>query len=362
MKGADIVQQLARFLPVLVNDFTNNYNVTSILRSGTNAVAQTDTSHDLVIGSQVNITGAQTPITISSITRVGSIATMVTASDHDVTDSSLDDFVEITGASEPEFNGQFTRLSVPNRRTILFQVANSGPTTATGSPLLQNGSNPFAGFNGLKEVTAVPTADTFEYTVEDRGQLNPNNSGIVAKTLPRIAHAVDGEAVLKAYTQQPSGDGWLFVVLGDAVANKSRRIDTDAVDNIQAGNFYNQRLLQNVTLHVYLPTSNEVAGAEARDRAQELLQPILQSIGNYTPPSLVSNPLNPLQITGHRPFAYNRAFYVHEYTFETTVQLGPGDVFVPKDDVAFRDIELSQTISFGTEPMLTSIDLDDEPL
>lgn len=361
MRARDIVNHLSVYLPAFADDFTDQFSVTSLTRSGTTVTVSTSTDHGLTAGKQVNITGAQTPIAIASITRTGIVAEMITSADHDITENAGFD-VQISGAVEAEFNGTFTLLSVPNRRTIRFQVSDSGPTSATGSPLLLNGSNVFQSYNGLQNVTAVPTSTSFEHKVTDTTLYSPASGTIVAKTSPRISSAIDFERLLDAYTKQSQDKGWLFVVLGDAVADKNRHIDTDSTDNIQPGNYYNQRLIQNIQFYVFLPTSGQIAGADARDRCQELLKPIANSVMGFKFPTLVENSNNPLMLTGHGTQAYNSAFYVHQYAFEATVQLGPSDIFNPQDDVAFRDIDLTIGLDTGTETFNTLIDLDDEPL
>jgi hypothetical protein len=361
LRAKDIVNQLAIYLPTFVDDFTTQYSVSSLTRSGTTVTVTTTSPHGLSTGQQVNINGAQTPIIISSITRTGIIAEIVTFSDHDLTENAGFN-VQIEGATEAEFNGTFILHRVINRRTIQMIVDDSGPTLATGSPLLLNGSNLFQTYNGLREITAVPTTTTFEYEVTDSTLYTPASGTIIAKTNPRISSAVDFDRLLDAYTKQKVDDAWLFVVLGDSLANKDRNIDTDATDNIQNGNYFNQRIIQNVTFYLFLPTSNEIAGREARDKAEELLKPICNSVLGFKFPSLVENTNNPLMITGHGLQAYNSAFYVHEYAFEATLQLGPSDIFAPREDVAFRDIDLTIGLDFGTETFNTLIDLDDEPL
>ena len=361
MRASDIVNQLAVLLPGLVDDFTDQFSVSSLTRSGTTVTITTSTAHGLVVGKQVNITGAETPIAITSIARVGIVATMVTGADHDMTENAGFD-VQTSGATEAEFNGTFNLLSVPNRRTITFLVDDSGATTATGAPLLLNGSNPFQSYNGLKVITVVPTATTFEYEITDSTLFSPASGTITAKTNPRISAAVEFERVLDAYTKQPQDKAWLFVVMGDAVADKNRNIDTDSTDNIQRGNYFNQRLIQNVQLFVILPTVAEIAGRSSRDRCAELLKPICQSILTAKFPTLVENNNNPLMLTGHGLQAYNTAFYAHQYAFEATVQLGPSDIFEPTDDVAFRDIDITMGLDVGTETFTTDINLDDTPL
>lgn len=359
MRASDIVYQLATVLPKFVDDFTTQMSVASLTRSGTTVTVETDVAHSLAVGQAVNITGAETPLPCS-ITRSGILATLVTDQDHDLTENAGFD-VQIDGAAEAGFNGTFTLNSVPNRRTVTFIVDDSGPTTATGSPVLLNGASPLQQYNGLRGVTATPTTTTFEYEIAE-ALPTPAQGSIVVKAAPRISTVVTFERILDAYTAQNPSEAWMFVVLGDALANKNRAIDTDATDNIQPGNYFNQKLIQQVGVYVIIPTKGEIGGSDARDRCEELVSPICQSLLGVRFPSLVENSNNPLMISGHGFQAYNSAFYAHQYTFEATLQLGESDIYVPGDDVAFRDIDLTTGLDIGTATFDTSINLDDDPL
>jgi len=362
MRAKDFILQLSAKLPQLVDDFTTSFAVSSLTRSGTTVTATTTTAHGLTVGKSVNIVGAQTPIDISSIARVGIIATMVTATDHDMTEGAFTT-VEINGATEPEFNGTFTLLRVKNRRTITFQVVDSGPTSVTGSPLLLNGSSPLQSYNGLKKVTTVPTTTTFTYEIADSTLFTPAAGTITAKTAPRISGAATDERAIESYTKQSVNDAWLYVVMNDGVANKSRTLDIDGTDNIQRTNHFKQFVTQTVSLFVFIPTSGQISGRKSRDRAEELLLPICQSILFAKFDSLMSNgKYNSLMFNEHGFHGYNNAFYIHRYTFEMTILFGINDTIGADEDVAFRDISMTQAHDVGTGIITTDIDLDDEPL
>lgn len=362
MRAKDFILQLSAKLPQFVDDFTTSFSVSSLTRTGTTVTVTTATVHGLTIGKSVNIVGAQTPITISSITRVGIVATLVTAADHDMT-TKVPGTVEISGATESEFNGTFTVIQEVNRRTIKFQVADSGPTAATGSPLLLNGSSVLQSYNGLKKVTTVPTTTTFTYEVTDSTLFTPASGTITAKTLPRISGAATTERALASYTAQPTDDAWLYVVLNDGIANKNRTLDIDGTDNIQRTNHFKQFVSQTVSLYVYIPTSAQISGRKARDRAEELLRPICQSILFAKFDSLLANgKYNALQFNEHGFEGYNTAFYIHRFTFEMTLLFGIDDTIGADEDVAFRDIEMTQAHDVGTGIITSDIDLDDEPL
>lgn len=362
MRSSDIILQLSARLPALVDDFTTSFSVSSLTRSGTTVTATTTTAHGLKVGRSVNVVGSKTPITINSIDRVGLVATLVTATDHDMTEGAFTE-VEISGATESEFNGTFTLLRVLNRRTVTFQVADSGPTSSTGSPLLLNGSSPLQSYNGLKGVTATPSTTTFQYEITDSTLFTPASGAITAKTSPRISGAATDERALESYTKQKTNEAWLYVVMNDAVANKSRTLEIDGTDNIPRTGHFKQFLSQTVSLFVFLPTSKQIAGRKATDRAQELFKPICQSILFAKFDSLLtSGKYNALMFNEHGLHGYNTAFYIHRYTFEMTLLMSIDDTIGADEDVAFRDISMSQEHDVGTGVINTEIDLDDEPL
>jgi len=204
MKTSDFITQLSTKLPRLVDDFTALFSVVSLTRSGTTVTVTTSGTHGLKVGKAVIINGAITPITISTISRSGAVATLVTAADHDMTEGEFTEVI-IDGAVEAEFNGTFVLLNVPNRRTVTFTVADSGPTSATGSPLLLNGSSALQDYNGLQNVTTVPTTTTFTYTITDNTLFTPASGTITAKLQPRISGAATVDRALESYTKQTAG-------------------------------------------------------------------------------------------------------------------------------------------------------------
>lgn len=357
MRSSDIVGHLAATLPTFVDDFTTSVSIVSLTCTGTTVTAETAAAHGLVAGKAVNIVGAKTPLTCS-ITRVGIVGTLVTVAAHDITEYTGAE-VEIAGATEAEFNDTFTILSIPDRYTINFQMPDAGSIVATGSPALLNGAGPLRSYNGLKQVATVPDTTHFTYTVS-AALPSPAQGAISAKTAPRISAAVDYTSLLNAYTKQGAGKAWIFVVLGDSIASKNRAIDADSTDNIQSGHYFNQRLIQSVTFYVFLPSSGEIAGRAPRDRCEELLNPICRSVLGVRFPSLLENSNNPLMLVSHGVQDYNGSFYVHQYAFEATIQLGPTDIYVPSDDVAFRDIDMGMLFDVGTgvNGMTATINLD----
>lgn len=361
MRAQDVVIQLASKLPTLTPEFTDNFNVISLTSVANIATAQTATPHGFNVGDAVNISGAQVPITITAITRVGIVATATTATDHDLT-YQLNAQVEIANAADPNFNGNKTLLSVPNRRTFTFQVADTGSTNDAGD--LLNGSNVFDTYNGVFAVLSTPTTDTFTYALTDT--YPPAQGTITAATNARISALVSLERAEAVYTKQGVNKYWLFVVLGDVAASKNRNILSDAVDNQQRqsqGFDFRQQIMQPLTLLLAIPSSVEVGGRIARDAAEDMFLPICQSIlFKEFNSGLFVGEYAPLQFTGHGFYSYNKPVYMHQYTFSQMVDLTFDDTVGYDPDVAFRDIDITMSQNIGTEQLLASIDLDDEPL
>jgi hypothetical protein len=360
MKAEDVVQQLAAYLPKYSDKFTTNLTITSLTRSGSTATAVTSTAHGLAIGSQANIVDAQTPINISSFTRSGTVGTIVTATAHDFTEGFSTEVIT-DGATQPSFNGTFTLLTVPDRYTVTVTMTDSGPTSATGSAEVLNGFSYLNSYNGLREITAVPTTTSFQFAVPT-SLASPARGTPLARTLPRISAILSEDLIINAYEAQAQADLWLFVVLGDVAANNSRQVNSDAVDNIQRGDFFRQQIIQPMSLYVVVPSSQSNAGREARDLCEELLKPICQSVLFKAFPSYLSvTAKGPVQFVGHGFAAYHRAFYMHAYEFQQVVDLSFSDTVGYDDDVAFRDIALTQTLSpgNGVDIMTANINLDE---
>jgi hypothetical protein len=357
MRAADIVQQLAGALPRFSDRFTTNIAISGLSQSAGIATASA-TAHGLSAGKQVNIQGAKTPIAISSLTRSGTIGSLTLLSAHDLT-YGFQDHVEISGAAEAEFNGSFGLLSVPSRYTATFSMPAAGATIATGSPLLLNGANYLNAYNGLKAVLAAPTADSFTFAVP-AGLYSPASGSISGRSLPRISAILSEDLIPDAYTAQPVGAIWAFVVLNDVVASKSRQTETDASSNIQRGEHFRIQIIQPFTIYVVIPTAQGNAARSARDLCEEMLRPICQAILMKKFDSLLAlGAKNPVQFTGHGFAAYNRAYYVHAYKFEQLADMCFADTVGYDDDVAFRDIGLIMENNLGTGIIQTAtINLD----
>lgn len=368
MKASEIVKNLAVRLPQLTDKFTGEVSVRSLTRSGSVVTAACDAEHKLEPGDGVAINGAVELIDITSFSRDGTVGTIVTTSDHDLTKKTSEDLTVVTrGAVEAEFNGSFVATSVENRRMILVTMADSGSSPATGSPQLEGAESILRRYDSTYPVLETPDAVTFTFTQTDTTLADPVGT-IVARTKPRISAGVSLERLVESYTEQEEDRIWAFVVLEDVAASKSRDQRSDAVDNLQPGDNFRQQILQVFTVYVFIPASHTIAGAETRDQAEDLFRPICQSTLAlpYDSGLFVAASQGPAQFVVHGQAFYNGALYVHEYQFQQVVDLTFDDTVGDEPNVAFRDLDFTvdpSNVGPITGGVLTAtIDLDDVPL
>ncbi len=376
MISSDIIMQLRASLPLYTDLFNDVLTIAGITSIGTVATATTAIDHSLVTGEIVTITGATTPLVISSFTRSGTVGTIVTATDHDFTYSDTDKVnkqftdnqVIVTGATEAEFNGTFLLnpslnvISVPNRRTLIVVMDDSGATVATGSVILQNG-NAFS-YNGTFNVTVIDST-TFEYTLPLPLPLPADGSPILSSKF-RISGALTSERFINdSYTQQEVGKLWACVVMDDTLASKQRDNLADSTAQYPGrSTYYRQELIQNMSIIVVQSMGGSLSGQAERELIEQTVtQAIFNSIlGVNFPTYFDSDDDKRLTFNTSSILFYDVGKYAHQFTFEQDVQIVACDISPPDFNVALRDISLTFTTQLGTQERALAIDTDEVPL
>jgi uncharacterized phage protein gp47/JayE len=145
---------------------TNSQDLATLSRVASIATATTGSEHHLATGMSVTISGAQQ--IIAGIVRVGSTATATTSGDHYLTSG---DSVTITGADQAEYNGTFT-VTVTAADTFDYTVAGTPDTPATGAIF-----RGVPGYNGTFQITATD-ATSFTYELSSTPPLIANNASV----------------------------------------------------------------------------------------------------------------------------------------------------------------------------------------
>lgn len=370
MLSSEIVLQIAEELPKRVPYFTDNFEVNQLTVSSGTATAEFNSSHTYQVGDAVNVYGVVIPLEIASFVRVGSLGTITTVNPHDFTFGSSGaisgtgrNFARVSGFNEPEFQGDFTIIGVTDRYKLLVEIENSGPTVATGSAELLNGSSYINDLNGIREVLSVGE-NTITFSTSEDDIVLDGSSGINIRGSARVSSVVSPEIILDTYTEHLPDKLWAFVVLEDVVASKNREIMSDGIDNLQRGNHYRQQIIQPVTIYIVFPTAaREIAGRDSRDLAETLFKPLCESLlfKSYNS-NLYSGANNPLHFSSHGFYAYNKAYYIHQYTFQQMADLQYEDTVGASLDTAFRDIDLNIDINEKLKRLTATINLDEESL
>ena len=365
MRALDIVSRLSSMLPLRTDKFTKDVSVLSLTRSGTIITAACNEKHLLKPGDVAVIVGSFVPIVANTLTRSGAVGQVVLATRHDLTPTANKSVI-LSGSNESEFNGTFKIISIIDDVTITFVMVDSGPTTATGSSVLENGESALRQYDGAYKILEVPSDSSFTFTNSVAGLADPIGT-IIARVKPRISAVATVERMVEVYTEQKiPNDFWMFVVLEDVVASKSRQIRSDAIDNLTRSTEFRQQIIQPFSVYVLIPTANSESGREARDDAEDLFRSICQTLlFAHFPSGLYAETLGAVQFVSHGTFNYNTAVYVHAFGFQQVVDLYFEDTVGPDLDVAFRCINLTMTPTIpggGTEvETLTATPELDEP-
>jgi hypothetical protein len=370
MRASDVIQQLQAELPKVTNLFSNEFSITSLTRSGSTVTAVTSVPHGLADDQEVLITGARELNPITSLIRVGAVASATTQNAHDLTEPSaqqirennLLDFnkADVSGADQADYNGNFPITSAVNRKSFTYLVSGSPGSPATGSPVLEQD----AGYNGRFPVTVLDTT-TFTYQITTT-PISPAGGTIIGRSPVRAAGSVDLRRAVKSYTKQTQNKLWAFVVLGDVTTSRNRAILSDAVSEQSKADEYRNRLIEPFSVFIFIPGVDSLSGRPIRDDVEDIRGYIYKSLlGVVFPTGLVCETWSQTTPTGDRYVSEDStdAYYIHEFSFQRVVDVTYPDTKGSDLNVAFRDVDIDGTIDIGTGGSLDAdIDLDEQPL
>lgn len=355
MKASDIVKQLVIEIPKHTSLFSSSVAISSLTFAGSTVTAITGAAHGLTTGDYVTIEGALFKNEITSLTSTDDIAYATTSVPHDLTEE-WQDTATISGADQSEYNGDKTLLSANTRSTFTYEISGSPASPATGTIYLEE--NRIDTFNGRYEITVIdPTAFTYE-TNKDLSTVAGGTP--VVYTSARIAPVVDIQAAIDAYTEQNIDKYWAFVVIGEATISRDRAIDNDAAMLITRAESVKMLEIENMSIYVFIPTVDEIAGAHARDAIDDIYPAFLKCIGGYKPPTyLAQTRFSGITPESHAMFAYNKAFYIHEFRWQCVRNISTGDLLPISNTRAFRDADLRFLNDFNEIIMSVNVNIDD---
>ncbi len=364
MKAADLVEQLASVLPQVTSLFSSTLTVSSITNIGNLVTVTTSSEHGLATGQAVVVTGTTQQYSIDTLTQIDGIASAATTNDNDLTyGDPASPNVTISGANESDYNGSHVLTAVSNRRNFQFLVDDGADTPATGTIFLEDSFRSI--FNGVFIITAASTT-TFTYTVAACATPEDDSIGgtAVVRTSVRVSRVVDVERAISSYTQQDANALWAFVVLGDQIISRDRSIRSDGNQTLTKADAVRVREVQPFDVFVIIPTSADLTGGAAKDlAANEVKIALYRALFRFVAPEVLSDPVwCQIAPNSNNTFLYEKAYYVHQFSFERSVDLVVDDGVQVDDDRAFRDLEFSHTNDESVTIWSATVDLDQEAL
>lgn len=362
MLCSDVIKHLIAYLPRYTTLFNSTLDVSSVLFSGDDIDITFASNHNLTTGQQISVHNVLVNTEIDPLDYTDNPTVKAeTLSDHDLT-QGFQSKVKITNSTNPAVNGEFDLLTVPNRREFTFSFTGVAPTPPFGTVYLSEDitGNPF---NGIHTVTVL-TPTSIRITVPNNPYTQVSAENIIVSTGVNISGATDFDRLEVAYESQDTLEAWLFVVLDDVTSGKNRGTPLDAISNQANLSAWNIEQIAEFTTFVFIPSSDEVTGRDARDKAEELRSALYRTLVNaqFNNGLAASAPYSTVIPVSDGIAARSNAYYVHQYRWQQVSQVSIGDIGYFGNNRAFRDIELLQLNDFENTIMQSDIDLDDEPL
>ena len=362
----DLILALALELPLHEERFTDELDVIDMTRDGNNINVRTSEPHGLLGRHGVTLHGTLGLVDIVSITdSTTGYATVVCVRNHDIT-LSIKTTVrfEDTGSALVDAT-TFTILRIEDALTFIIKMAPATYPSPLTAGFVKDAGTQYNSYDGTYPVDTV--ISELEFAIRDDRPTNPapDFTDAVIRSGVRVSGGVDLERCIAAYTSQGDGKWWMFVIPEDVHASKDRELRTDSVSDTGDGEFFQQKVIQPISLYTIIATPQDAAARQARDDCEKMFQGICKSIlmrkfDSYFGVGSQGN----LQFMSHGRAFYDGAVYVHAFSFQQTCDLSDRDVYVPQGDSRFNSFSLELVPSLGTgdETMQTAdvqiVDLD----
>jgi len=363
---SEITKHMQTYLPIFTDKFTEYLTVASASIDASNILTVNSVAHDKSIGDSIVATAGTTQNVLSASLLSGSNVIFTTTVAHDIIKPSqfLDDqtltFAGFTGALTA-WNGSHTIVDVTDRTHITIALA-SGEVAA---PALDGGQYLADNLTlGLETIATVPDDDSFTVDLSSAPAYPVGDvDGLTIISSFRIYAAADFKRAQACYAEQTAGDCCLFIIMGDGDVSKDRHTLNDGTAGLTKQDLGKLSILRNFSTVVFIPTDDDLSGADAQDLAYStILIALLQTLFGFTD-FAGGSAIQYLAVpTGDGPTEYNTAYYGHAYGWQLPHTITYEDGFLQQQSVAFRDIaETFNMFANDTNAQMTlNINLDDE--
>lgn len=381
MKITPLVMLAAQRIPALTNTFSDVVPVATMAVAQGGVVTLTCSApHGVPVGLQmgVSITDAYepNPITAWSQYNAAVVGTGIIAGDVQITTQyphtlSLspdatkfdpwDSFAQITGTGVTGLDGNVMLVAVIDQ--YHFVVRPNGSITLPGTiqpaaALLQKMERTLIGWHNATAVDettlTLPTPATITRSYNVANPVVVTNIRIwggvdLANCLSKFSRLSQSQEVLAGLVLDR---GYLFVTpKRDIRLSRDRRSLSNATTQIQPGAFVRQELMDGFEIYAILPAERYGGAVGCLDRCHgQVLTAVLRTFNGLKLPFTEFSSPNPFttMLSGHRTAAYDKANYVHNYSFDATIYIGDAD---SAQQIEVPDLyALDAAIQNGTTP------------
>jgi hypothetical protein len=349
MKPSDLVRQLVLEFPRHTDLFTDRISASVVVSGG--VATATAVGHGLSVKDGFSIYDSEFLNVASGVSQDGLFFTFETSVKHDLTfgfERGVDQFVELSGFPQAEWNDEFLLIDVPTGNSFTVKSTNVSPPTTGAGGLIEEGD-----LNGFFGVSSVPGPDTFVFSAPESSD---QTSAVDVLANARFTAVPDFETAERHYTEQGQDKFWGFVIPGPAAVSKDRNVQSDRNVSRTPGDDLRTNFSEPYSVVVFVPTSQDISATDAMDICRfDLLSPVTKVLNGFAFDDGTSESKRFLfMFAGHQLAQYNGQVYIHEYQFEQSFSLTDSDSWVPPTK-SFRDF--GSDVGVGSQTLESSGEL-----
>jgi hypothetical protein len=352
-----LVLHAAARIPALTDLFSDRMQVTSMTVEVSAKVTFTTTvPHGVPMGtrSALSVVDADTPNPITAVVANSDRSvTLTTQYEHDIS-TVWHPTVKLTGFPDAHMNGplQLVRVDGLKQFTVLPGHAITSITLTGSEQLLERLEDGIIGWHAV--IADSPTTLTFD-TPTEVTRFYTVASPIVVSNI-RVAGALSLEVAQASYLATEIGDrrnAWVFICPPQVSRlSRDRNSRSDAVAEMSAGGDYRQLLIDGFFVFVFLPSEGSKDGVTVSDQAHGgILAALLRTFHGLSLPrsELWQGDAFVAYLTEHGNMlgSYNKATYVHGYSFEAPAYLLQQDAIQPFEWSAINETRMTASSGVG---------------
>lgn len=332
-----LVLHAAARLPSVTSAFSDPLSAASIdVVAGSLSTINLSSPVSATAGSEIAVVIVSAPVPnpiVAVVSNNDGTLTVETEYDHDQTED-WSGTVRLGGFAESTLNQALSIVAVPDRRLVTVRpLVPPGAVALTGNEVLLEELE--RALTGWRRVTVLSSTElTFSTPTSVARNMTIDDPAIVAS--PRIFGALDLEEVVRKFVKGNDyvvDARYLFVTpLDRSTLSRDRRAKSDAVAELSVGADYRRLLVDGFECFIVVPSEPHSGGVAAIDFCQGAgFHAVLKAFhGLRVPPHTAFEGENFVSVFRQHGVAFfNKAIYVHRYSFESPVYLTAAQAIEP---------------------------------